>query len=102
MKKINIDKTFSKTLLMISGIIFFYGIVSSNFFEPFLGWNFKQIIFYTISNYFDFLIILYIFICFQFAGYFELKYNQDYLICSVMSIILTPFSLLLLKNNEKN
>jgi len=100
MNQLNMDRIFSNTLLMISGIILIYGLVFSNIFELLVHWDLRSIIDYTITYYFDFMIIGYIFICLQFAGYFELKYQQDYLTCSIMSILLTPLSLLLLEKND--
>ena len=42
--------------------------------------------------YLDIVIISYIFICLQIAGYLELKHKQDFLIMSLISILFTPFA----------
>ena len=42
--------------------------------------------------YLDIIIISYIFICLQIAGYLELKHKQDFLIMSLISILFTPFA----------
>ena len=65
----------------IGGLVFTNSIVSEVWLSSIL------------NNYYDLLIVLYVFICLQISGYVELKYGKDYLTVSILSILLTPFSL---------
>ena len=96
------DKIISGLLLILSGIVMIYAVYSG------LDINSLQInldfIIYLIDSYLDLIIIAYVFICLQIAGYFELKYKQNYLIVSLISVLLTPISLLFIHDdkNEKD
>ena len=52
----------------------------------------------------DLVIIVYVFVCLQIAGFSEFRQGQDYLVVAFISIIFTPIGLLFIKNqdNEKN
>tara|TARA_Y100000816_G_C25737707_1_gene388291 strand:+ start:286 stop:600 length:315 start_codon:yes stop_codon:yes gene_type:complete len=50
--------------------------------------------------YLDIVIISYIFICLQIAGYLELKHKQDFLIMSLISILFTPFATFFVYRNK--
>ena len=52
--------------------------------------------------YFDFVIIFYVFLCLQIAGYLELKYRQDFLTVSIISILFTPFAIFFVYRNEES
>ena len=52
--------------------------------------------------YLDIVIISYIFICLQIAGYLELKHKQDFLTMSLISILFTPFATFFVYRNEDN
>ena len=55
-----------------------------------------------LNNYYDLIIVFYVFICLQISGYVELKYGKDYLTVSILSILLTPFSLFFVGYDKKN
>ena len=95
------DKMLSVLLLILSGIVMIYAVYSG------LDINSDEInqinldfIFNLIDSYFDLIIIAYFFICLQIAGYFELKYKQNYLMVSLISVFLTPISLLFIHDDE--
>ena len=98
MKNSRKDKTLSGLLLILSGIVMIYAVYSG------LDINSLQInqdyIINLIDSYLDLIIIAYVFICLQIAGYFELKYKQNYLIVSLISVLLTPISLLFIHDDE--
>jgi Na+-driven multidrug efflux pump len=48
----------------------------------------------------DIVIISYVFICLQAAGYSELTHRQDYLLVAIISLIFTPIGLLFIKSDE--
>ena len=52
------------------------------------------------NQYLDFVLIAYVFTCFQIAGFIELKYKQDFIMISLLSIFLTPLSLIFILQNE--
>ena len=95
------DKTLSMVVLLISGMVLMYGVGISNLELPQSDLDMGELFSQLIKTYFDIIIIGYIFICLQIAGYVELKYKQDYLTISLLSIILTPFSLLFIKLNDR-
>ena len=86
------DKTLSSILYLLSLMAIFYGLAESDNVSIFKNWLFKDIIFLLIE-YFDIIIIGYLFICLQLSGYVELKYGKDYLTVSMLSIFLSPISL---------
>ena len=98
MKNSKKDKIISGFLLILSGIVMIYAVYSG------LDINSLQInldfIINLIDSYLDLIIIAYVFICFQIAGYFELKYKQNYLMVSLISVFLTPISLLFIHDDE--
>ncbi len=101
MKNSRKDKTLSGLLLILSGIVMIYAVYSG------LDINSLQLnqinlnfIFNLIDSYLDLIIIAYVFICLQVAGYFELKYKQNYLMVSLISVFLTPISLLFIHDDE--
>jgi len=53
-----------------------------------------------IAQYLDFVLIAYVFICFQLAGFVELKYKKDFIMVSILSILLTPISILFILQND--
>ena len=55
-----------------------------------------------LNNYYDLIIVFYVFICLQISGYVELQYGKDYLTVSILSILLTPFSLFFVLDGKKN
>jgi len=60
----------------------------------------KDSISHILKFYLDIVIISYIFICLQIAGYLELKHKQDFLTMSLISVLLTPFATFFVYRNE--
>jgi hypothetical protein len=97
------DKTYSTIFLILSCLIVLYGFGSANNVNPIPNGSVIDYLYFLVKSYFDFIMIGYVFICLQIAGYYELKYKQDYFTLSLLIISLTPFSLLFIKfNNSKN
>ena len=97
-----IDKFISFVLLLISVSLVIYGIGLAGFENPLTGGSFLKYFLNLSNQYFDFILIGYVFICLQIAGYYELKYHKDYLTMSIISILLTPLSLLFIRPSESN
>jgi hypothetical protein len=57
------------------------------------GKTLKDIILFLFDNYLDFILIGYVFICFQIAGYVELDYKQDFITVFIIKYIFTPLSI---------
>ena len=102
MKSMNRDKNLSGTLILLTlGFILFIagsdgGIIKED------SMTLKESIQNIFEYYFDFVIILYVFLCLQIAGYLELKYRQDFLTVSIISILFTPLSIFFVYNNEES
>jgi hypothetical protein len=96
------DKFISVLFLLISVSLVIYGIGLAGFENPLTGSSFLKFLLNLSNQYFDFILIGYIFICLQIAGYYELKYQKDYLTMSIISILLTPLSLLFIRPSEHN
>lgn len=94
------DKPLSGMLLLLAFLLLMYGIGSAEGIGTYRDWTLTMFISHILENYLDFILIGYVFICLQVAGYFELKYSQDYLTVSLISILFTPFSLFFIKGNE--
>jgi len=96
------DKFISVVFLLISVSLVIYGIGLAGFENPMTGSSFMKSLLNLSNQYFDFILIGYVFICLQIAGYYELKYQKDYLTMSIISILLTPLSLLFIRPSEPN
>jgi len=96
------DKFISFVFLLISVSLVIYGIGLAGFENPMTGSFFMKSLLNLSNQYFDFILIGYVFICLQIAGYYELKYQKDYLTMSIISILLTPLSLLFIRPSESN
>ena len=102
MKSMNRDKNLSGTLIFLTlGFILFIagsdrGIINED------STTLKESIQNIFEYYFDFVIILYVFLCLQIAGYLELKYKQDFLTISIISILFTPFAIFFVYRNEES
>ena len=96
------DKFISFVFLLISVSLVIYGIGLAGFENPMTGSSFMKSLLNLSNQYFDFILIGYVFICLQIAGYYELKYHKDYLTMSIISILLTPLSLLFIRPSESN
>lgn len=101
MKTRNKDRTISGMLTLLALALILYGLGTSVNMPDLSNKTLKDILTFLVDSYLDFVLIVYVFICLQVAGYVELKYKQDYIIASLLSILFTPFSLLfILKNQE--
>jgi len=96
------DKFISVLFLLISVSLVIYGIGLAGFENPLTGSSFLKSLLNLSNQYFDFILIGYVFTCLQIAGYYELKYHKDYLTMSIISILLTPLSLLFIRPSESN
>ena len=97
----NIDKTLSTLLILLTCAVIIFGIGTSDSVQNLGNKTLKDIVSYLIDFYSDILLISYVFICLQITGYVELKYKQDYLTISLLSIIFTPISILFILKNDK-
>ncbi len=103
MKKSNIDRTLSSSIILITLAFILFGLSNSNLIEIFFSYSLKDHIDYSIKYNLDFVLILYIFLCLQISGYIELKYKKDYLLISIISILLTPIAIFfIIKDKNKN
>ena len=94
------DRTISSIIILITLGLLLYAFSISDTVYSVEGRNLKDIFIYLIDNYLDFILIVYVFICFQIAGYVELKYKQDFITTSFLSILFTPLSILFILQNE--
>ena len=102
MTSINKDKNLSGVLILftLGYILFAAGSNGSLLIEE--SMTMKDSVFYILKFYLDVVIICYIFICLQIAGYLELKHKQDFLTMSLISILFTPFATFFVYRNEDN
>ena len=96
------DKTLSGIIILLTLAMVFYVFSYSGTSFDLEGRTIKDLISFIIEKYLDFAIIGYVFICFQLAGFVELKYKQDFITVSLLSILLTPFSILFILQNEND
>ena len=96
------DKFISVSFFLFSVSLVIYGIGLAGFENPLTGSSFLKSLLNLSNQYFDFILIGYVFTCLQIAGYYELKYHKDYLTMSIISILLTPLSLLFIRPSESN
>ena len=102
MKQENKDKTLSSIVTLITIALIVYLVFQSGIFDVKEGKTLKDMFSIFMAEYLDFVIISYVFLCFQLAGFIELKYKKDFMTVSILSIILTPISILFILQNEKN
>ena len=98
----NKDKNLSGTLIFLTlGFILY--IVGSDSGTSIQGSvTVKEIILNIFESYLDIVIIAYVFLCLQIAGYLELKHRQDFLTISIISILFTPFAIFFAYRNEES
>jgi hypothetical protein len=96
------DKTLSGIIMLLTLVMVFYVFSGSGTSFDLEGRTIKDLISFIIEKYLDFALIGYVFICFQLAGFVELKYKQDFITVSLLSIFLTPFSILFILQNEND
>ena len=103
MKKSNLDRALSSSIILITLAFILFGLSNSDLIETFFTYSLKDHIDHSIINNLDFVLIFYIFLCLQISGYVELKYKRDYLLISIVSILLTPIAIFFItKDKEKN
>ncbi len=102
MTSLNKDKNLSGMLILftLGFILFVAGSDEDLVIEK--SMTIKDSISYILKFYLDIVIISYIFICLQIAGYLELKHKQDFLTMSLVSILLTPFATFFVYRNKDN
>tara|TARA_X000000950_G_scaffold134984_1_gene167953 strand:- start:1984 stop:2289 length:306 start_codon:yes stop_codon:yes gene_type:complete len=98
----NRDKNLSGTLIFLTLGFIFYTVGSDG--GPIIegSMTLKESIFNIFENYLDIVIIMYVFLCLQIAGYLELKYRQDFLTVSIISILFTPFAIFFVYRNDES
>ena len=98
----NRDKNLSGTLILLTlGFILFVagsdgGVIKES------SMTLKESILNVFKYYIDFVVIIYVFLCLQIAGYLELKHRQDFLTVSIISILFTPFAIFFIYRNEES
>jgi len=103
MKKQNTDKKISSFLVLLTLGLLLYGFSISDFVLKSNNDSLRDQVIYLFENYLDFILIFYVFICLQIAGYVELKFKQDYLMISIISILFTPLSIFfIIQSQGKN
>ena len=102
MNQENKDKTLSSIVAFITIALVVYLVSQSGVIDVQEDKTLKDLFSMLIAQYLDFVIISYVFICFQLAGFIELKYKKDFMTVSILSILLTPISILFILQNEKN
>ena len=94
------DKTLSSIIVLITLALVMYLISDSGALNIQGGRTLKDLFSLMIAQYLDFVLIAYVFICFQLAGFVELKYKKDFIMVSILSILLTPISILFILQND--
>ena len=98
----NRDKNLSGTLIFLTlGFILFIagsdgGIIKED------SMTLKESVLNIFKYYIDFVVIIYVFLCLQIAGYLELKHRQDFLTVSIISILFTPFAIFFIYRDEES
>ena len=96
------DKTLSSIIALITLALVMYLLSNSGVLNIQEGRTLKELFSLVIAQYLDFVLIAYIFICFQLAGFVELKYKKDFITVSILSILLTPISILFIIQNDSD
>ena len=98
----NRDKNLSGTLILLTlgFILFTVGSDGGTINEG--SMTLKESILKIFKYYLDFVVIIYVFLCLQIAGYLELKHRQDFLTISIISILFTPLAIFFVYHNEES
>ena len=98
----NRDKNLSGTLILLTlgFILFTAGSDGGTITEG--SMTLKESILNFFKYYLDFVVIMYVFLCLQIAGYLELKHRQDFLTISIISILFTPLAIFFVYHNEES
>ena len=102
MKQENKDKTLSSIVALLTLALVVYLVFQSGIADVQEGNTLKDMFSMLMAQYLDFVIISYVFLCFQLSGFIELKYKKDFMTVSILSILLTPISILFILQSEKN
>ena len=102
MNQENKDKTLSSIVALITLTLLVYLLFQSGIVDAHEDKTLKDLFSMLMAQYLDFVIISYAFLCFQLAGFIELKYKKDFMTVSILSILLTPISILFILQNEQN
>ena len=102
MTSTNKDKNLSGMLILFTLGFILYEAGSNDSLGIESSMTIKDMISHILKFYLDIIIISYIFICLQIAGYLELKHKQDFLTMSLISILFTPFATFFVYKNEDN
>ena len=102
MNQENKDKALSSIVVLITLTLLVYLLFQSGIADVQEGKTLKIMFSMLIAQYLDFIIISYVFLCFQLAGFIELKYKKDFMTVSILSILLTPISILFILQKEQN
>ena len=100
MTSTNKDKNLSGMLILFTLGSILYEAGSNDSLGIESSMTIKDMISHILKFYLDIIIISYIFICLQIAGYLELKHKQDFLTMSLISILFTPFATFFVYKNE--
>ena len=100
MTSLNKDKNLSGMLILftLGFILYIVGSDEGSTIEN--SMTIKDSISHILKFYLDIVIISYIFICLQIAGFLELKHKQDFLTMSLISILFTPLATFFVYKNE--
>ena len=96
------DKILSSIIAFITLALVTYLLSNSGVFNIQEGRTLKELFSFVMAQYLDFVLIAYIFICFQLAGFVELKYKKDFITVSILSILLTPISILFIIQKDSD
>jgi len=95
------DKTLSTIFLLLSVALIVFALGNANIGQSIPTHNMFDFMYYLIDHYLDILLVSYIFICLQISGFVELKYKQNFITISLVSIFLTPFALFFIVSNDQ-
>lgn len=101
MKSVNKDKNLSGALILVTLLCIMYILGADGGLSLKYSMTIKELGTYIFQFYFDFIIIVYVFLCLQIAGYLELKHKQDFLTISIVSILFTPLSIFFVYKEKK-
>ena len=96
------DKTLSSIIAFITLALVMYLLSNLEVLNIQEGRTLKELFSLVIAQYLDFVLIAYIFICLQLAGFVELKYKKDFITVSILSILLTPISILFIIQKDSD
>ena len=96
------DKTLSSIIVFITLALVIYLLSNLGVFNIQESRTLKELFSFVMAQYLDFVLIAYIFICFQLAGFVELKYKKDFITVSILSILLTPISILFIIQKDSD